>query len=141
MKPILGNKLVVTGDREQGKMRHISCTGDWDIKRTHTFCFLISFPLLSFLVVFFSSYHSFFVLLFFGSYMAPCTRRSKAIKITDNMQLDNTQLTIADNRASLEAATQKDAGNIQHQCQTIGMTTGTMANLKGKSQLSQIRPI
>src|SRR5258708_5006774 len=81
------------------------------------------------------------VLLFFGSYMAPCTRHSKAIEIADNMQLDNMQLTIADNRASLEAATQKDAGNIQHQRQTIGTTTGTTANLKGKSQLSRIRPI
>src|SRR5258708_14001350 len=135
MKPIPGNKLVVTGDREQGKMRHVSRTGDWDIKRTHTFCFLISFPLLSFLVVFFSSYHSFFVLLFFGSYMAPCTHRSKAIEIADNTQLDNMQLTIADNRASLEAATQKDPGNIQHQHQTIAMTTGPIATLKAKSQL------
>src|SRR5258708_12076256 len=108
MKPIPGNKLVVTGDRERGKMRHISHTGDWDIKRTHTFCFLISFPLLSFLVVFFSSYHLFFVLLFFGSYMAPHTRRSKAIDIPDNTQLDNTQLTIPDNKAPLEPATQKN---------------------------------
>lgn len=68
--------------------------------------------------------------------MAPRTRRSKAIEIADN-----TRLTIADNRASLEAATQKDAGNIQHQRPTISTTTATTANLKGKSQLFRVRLI
>jgi hypothetical protein len=64
--------------------------------------------------------------------MAPRTRRSKTIVVTDNSQLTN-----AENQVQLdsEEGTRGDIGNIQYP--TVGTTTSTSkANTKRKSLLS-----
>jgi len=71
--------------------------------------------------------------------MAPRTRRSKTIVVTDNPQL-----TIAENQAQLdsEASTHSNVGNIRPQRQTVRATTTAInPNLKRKSQLFSVRPI
>jgi hypothetical protein len=72
--------------------------------------------------------------------MAPrtrSTRRSKTIVITDN-----SQLTVAEDQAQLQAGTHRNTGNIQQRRETTSTTTiATNARQKGKSQLSSVRLI